>query len=96
MARTVATLPAGARITDYISLGVITKTFPLSTVRAVLAASGKVSLRERDLPAHVVMYYVIGHRQVSRERAWWSWVGQVNGRDDNASRPNLHRLSIPC
>jgi Insertion element 4 transposase N-terminal/Transposase DDE domain len=59
MARTVATLPAGARITDYISLGVITKTFPLSMVRAVLAASGKASLRERDLPAHVVMYYVI-------------------------------------
>jgi hypothetical protein len=59
LARTVATLPAGARITDYISLGVITKTFPLSMVRAVLAASGKASLRERDLPAHVVMYYVI-------------------------------------
>src|SRR5487761_1285207 len=59
MARTVAVLPAGARITDYISLGVITKTFPLATVRAVLAASGKASLRERDLPAHVVMYYVI-------------------------------------
>jgi hypothetical protein len=59
MARTVATLPAGARITDYISLGVITKTVPLTTVRAVLAASGKASLRERDLPAHVVMYYVI-------------------------------------
>ena len=59
MARTVATLPAGARITDYISLGVITKTFPLTTVHSVLAASGKASLRERDLPAHVVMYYVI-------------------------------------
>ena len=59
MARTVAALPAGARITDYISLGVITRTFPPATVRAVLAASGKASLRERDLPAHVVMYYVI-------------------------------------
>jgi Insertion element 4 transposase N-terminal/Transposase DDE domain len=59
MARTVAVLPAGARITDYISLGVITKTFPLTTVRSVLAASGKASLRERDLPAHVVVYYVI-------------------------------------
>jgi Insertion element 4 transposase N-terminal/Transposase DDE domain len=59
MARTVATLPAGTRITDYISLGVITKTFPLTTVRAVLAASGKASLRQRDLPAHVVVYYVI-------------------------------------
>ncbi len=40
--------PAGARITDYISLGVITKTFPLTMVRAVLAASGKASLRERS------------------------------------------------
>jgi Insertion element 4 transposase N-terminal len=58
-ARTVAALPAGARITDYISLGVITKTFPLTTVRSVLAASGKASLRQRDLPAHVVIYYVI-------------------------------------
>jgi hypothetical protein len=34
VARTVAELPPGARITDYISLGVITKTFPL-------AASGR-------------------------------------------------------
>jgi Insertion element 4 transposase N-terminal len=58
-ARTVAALPAGARITDDISLGVITKTFPLTTVRSVLAASGKASLRQRDLPAHVVVYYVI-------------------------------------
>lgn len=37
----------------------ITKTVPLTTVRSVLAASGKASLRQRDLPAHVVMYYVI-------------------------------------
>jgi Insertion element 4 transposase N-terminal/Transposase DDE domain len=59
MARTVATLPEGSRITDYISLGVIAKTFPVSRIHAVLAATGKVSLRERDLPAHVVMYYVI-------------------------------------
>lgn len=59
MARTPAALPEGSRITDYVSLGVITKTFPLQRVRAVLAATGKASLRERDLPAHVVLYYVI-------------------------------------
>jgi hypothetical protein len=59
MARTVAALPEGARITDYISLGVIAKTFPLARVRSVLAATGKASLRQRDLPAHVVVYYVI-------------------------------------
>lgn len=59
MARTLATLPEGSRITDYISLGVISKTFPLQRVREVLAATGKASRRERDLPAHVVVYYTI-------------------------------------
>ena len=59
MARTVASLPAGSRITDYISLGVIAKMVPLAKVRAVLAATQKASIRRRDLPAHVVVYYVI-------------------------------------
>ena len=59
MARTVAELPRGTRITDYISLGVLTKTFPMSTIETVLRESGRVSIRQRDLPAHVVVYYVI-------------------------------------
>jgi hypothetical protein len=59
MARTVASLPAGSRITDYISLGVIAKFFPLESVREVLAETKRASVRERDLPAHVVDYYVI-------------------------------------
>jgi hypothetical protein len=59
MARTVAELPKGNRITDFISLGVVAKTFPLKTVKSVLAATGKESIRQRDLPAHVVVYYVI-------------------------------------
>jgi len=59
MARTVAELPRGSRITDYISLGVLTNTFPLPQVKAVLAAQGKTSRRQRELPAHVVVYYVI-------------------------------------
>ena len=59
MARTVAALPKGSRITDYISLGVISKTFPSTRVHAVLEATAKASQRERDLPAHVVVYYVI-------------------------------------
>src|SRR5512136_880596 len=59
MARTIAELPKGSRITDYISLGVIAKTFPLATVKSVLAATNKDSVRQRDLPAHVVVYYVI-------------------------------------
>src|SRR6266705_1062284 len=59
MARRVAALPPGSRITDYISLGVISRTFPRARIRGVLAATDKASVRQRDLPAHVVVYYVI-------------------------------------
>ena len=59
MARTMAELPKGSRITDYISLGVVAKTFPLATVKSVLAATNKDSVRKRELAAHVVIYYVI-------------------------------------
>jgi hypothetical protein len=59
VARTVAELPPGTRITDYISLGVITKTFPVSSIGSVLSKTGTASVRQRDLPAQVVVYYVI-------------------------------------
>ena len=59
MARTLAALPAGSRITDYISLGVIAKFFPAEKVHEVLQQTQRASVRERDLPAHVVVYYVI-------------------------------------
>ena len=84
MARTVGTLPAGSRITDYISLGVISKFFPLEKVREALHQTNRASLRERDLPAHVVVYYVIAlalyrrssYREVLRclqEGVQWLW-----------------------
>ncbi len=59
MARTVAALPPGTRLTDYISLGVLAKTFPRSRIDEVLTKTGRGSQRQRELPAHVVVYYVI-------------------------------------
>jgi hypothetical protein len=59
MARAPAGLPAGTRLSDHISLGVLAKTFPLERVQRVLADTGKASERERDLPAHVMVYYAI-------------------------------------
>jgi hypothetical protein len=59
LARTIAELPAGTRITDYISLGVIGRAFPLAAIEPVLEKTGTASLRQRDLPAQVVVYYVI-------------------------------------
>jgi Insertion element 4 transposase N-terminal/Transposase DDE domain len=59
MARTVAELPSGSRITDYVSLGVIAKAFPSAKILTILEATAKSSIRQRDLPAPVVVYYVI-------------------------------------
>lgn len=59
MARTVAELPKGARIADHITLGVIAKAFPRQAVLDCLEAVGRASKRQRDMPNHVVIYYVI-------------------------------------
>ncbi len=59
MARTVAVLPEGTRITDFISLGVVSERIPLEKIHSVLAKTGRQSQRQRNLPAHVMVYYVI-------------------------------------
>jgi len=59
MARTVARLTDGVRVTDYISLGVVCRAIPRARVEAALAETGRASQRQRELPAHVVVYYVI-------------------------------------
>jgi hypothetical protein len=59
MARAPAGLPAGIRLSDHISLGVLAGAFPPDRVRQVLAETGRASERERDLPAHVMVYYAI-------------------------------------
>ena len=59
MARTAARLPDGARITDYISLGVVAKTFGPEKIKRILVETGRQSVRERALPAQVAMYYSI-------------------------------------
>jgi DNA-binding PadR family transcriptional regulator len=59
MPREIAELPKGARVTDYISLGVIAEKIPRAKVNQVLQETGRASVRERELPAHVMVYYVI-------------------------------------
>ena len=59
MAGAPAGLPAGVRLSDHISLGVIARAVPPERVHQVLAETGKASERERDLPAQVVVYYAI-------------------------------------
>ena len=59
MANSSPRLPDNRRVIDAISIGVLTKTYPLSRIQAVLKATQTESIRERALPAHVVVYYVL-------------------------------------
>src|SRR5689334_1612020 len=59
MARTIAGLPKGIRISDHVTLGVLTTTVPASLIDAVLADTGCQSIRQRSLPARLVVYYVM-------------------------------------
>src|SRR4051794_38062073 len=59
MAGVAAGLPAGIRLSDHISLGVIARAFPPERVQQILVETGKASERERDLPAQVMVYYAI-------------------------------------
>ena len=72
MARTLAMLPEGSRITDYISLGVITKTFALDRVRSILAATGKPeSLIQyvTDRPGHDLRY-ALTNEKLTKATGW--------------------------
>ena len=84
MAGVPAGLPAGVRLSDHISLGVIARAVPPERVRQVLAETGRAGERERDLPAPVMVYYAIalalhmgsGTREVLRcllEGLRWLW-----------------------
>jgi hypothetical protein len=50
MARTVAEIPAGPRISDFMSLGVLAKAFPAAAVAAALVQTGKASVRRPQAP----------------------------------------------
>src|SRR4051812_10761940 len=59
MGRAPARLPNGSRISDHVTLGVLTTIVPAGMIDAVLAATGRQSRRQRRLPARLLVYYVI-------------------------------------
>src|SRR6266571_2712134 len=48
------------RLSDHISLGVLTRVFPPELVDRVVSEAGRTEVRRRLLPARVVVYYVLG------------------------------------
>lgn len=52
-------VPDGQRLSDRVALGVLTATFPRELIDAVIEATGRREQRNRMLPAHLVVYYVL-------------------------------------
>lgn len=50
---------SGERLTDRVALGVLTATFPRELVDEVIDATGRREQRNRLLPAHLTVYYVL-------------------------------------
>jgi hypothetical protein len=48
------------RLSDLVSVGVLTRTFPPELVDEVIAGQGRTELRRRSLPARVMAYFAIG------------------------------------
>jgi len=59
MARTEAKLPGGARLADYLTVGYLALNCPLGQVKEALAACGVQTLKRRDMPREVLVYFVM-------------------------------------
>lgn len=59
MARHAKNLAQGNTATEHLGVGVLALCYPLPAVRKVIAACGKNDKRVRDLPAALMVYYVI-------------------------------------
>ena len=59
MARHAKTLSVGNDNTQHLSMGVLALCFPVPQIQAIIIECGKASARIRDLPAVVVVFYVM-------------------------------------
>lgn len=50
---------SGDRLTDWVGVGVLTRSFPPEVVDEVVAGQGRTEQRSRLLPARLVLYYVM-------------------------------------
>ena len=60
MARTKAALTAGARLSDYLSVGLLARVYPFELVHQILDHHGVNSQRVRGFPASAVTYFCMG------------------------------------
>ena len=59
MARTEATLPGGARLADYLTVGYLALNCSLGQVKEALVSCGVQTRLRRDMPREVLVYFVM-------------------------------------
>ena len=61
------------RLSDLVSVGLLTRVFPADVVDEVIAEVGRTEQRHRSLPARTMAYFAIGmalHSEGSYEDVW--------------------------
>ena len=95
MARTPAALPEGVRISDLMTMGVLASKIPRRDVEQALVETGRESKRIRQLPAHVMVYFVVAlalYMDVAYEEVLrclvegLEWLGEPAARIRNTGR----------
>ena len=97
MAGKPATLVAGIRLADYLSTGLLARICPPSEVALALEATGRQSIRQRDLPAHAVAYYVMAlslYRDVNYQEVLRVVTEGMQMLGDNAIRREVGKSGI--
>lgn len=97
MAGKPALLQAGVRLADYLSTGLLARVCTPEVVEAALAATGRHSKRQRDLPAHAVTYYVMAlslYRGVNSQEVLRVVTEGMQVLGDNAIRRNVGKSGI--
>ena len=97
MAGKAATLQSGVRLADYLSCGLLARICPPDKVSLALAACGRQSQRQRDLPAHATAYYVMAlslYQGVNYSEVLRIVTEGIQMLGDDAVRPDVGKSGI--
>lgn len=97
MAGKAAILGGHARVSDYLSVGLLSRLVPPSLVDEALTAHDRHSKRQRDLPAHAVAYYVMAlslYRGVNTEEVLRVVTEGMDYLGDTAIRREVGKSAI--
>jgi len=97
MAGKAAALTGQIRISDYLSVGLLSRLVPPSLVDEALTAHHRHSKRQRDLPAHAVAYYVMAlslYRGVNTEEVLRVVTEGMDYLGDSAIRREVGKSAI--